>query len=139
MISYGAPNPERENPTRPGPLHIGCVAAGTGGVSGGTVFLAYTTSQLWTANVKPLGLYTFDRAEAATMGQPRPFTLDLRRLAIVPATIEWFPQIETPSRGVVGRATQQLREMLEAVAKDILRRRPDIIERLGPLWPHGRR
>jgi hypothetical protein len=83
----------------------------------------------------PFGLYTFDRNEAAALGQPRPFTLDLRRLAAVSATPEWAPEMETPSRGVVGRAPQQLRVQLEATAKDLLRRRPELIERLGPVWP----
>ena len=113
--------------------------AATGDLSGGTVFLAYTTSQIWSGATKPLGVYTFDRDEAAGMGQSRPFTLDLRRLAIVPATAEWFPLIETPGRGVVGRAAQRMREMLEAVAKDLLQRRPDLIEQLGPVPPRGRR
>jgi hypothetical protein len=33
----------------------------------------------------------------------------------------------------------RLRVELEAAAKDLFRRRPEIIERLGPLWPGGRR
>ena len=130
--------PERENPARPGLRHIGYVTAVTGSLSVNAVFLAYTTSQLW-HDPKPFGLTAFNRDEAAGMGQSRPFTLDLRRLAAVWATPEWFPDIGTPSCGVVGRAPQRLRVQIEATAKDLLRRHPDLIERLGPLWPGSRR
>lgn len=38
--------PERENPARPGPRHIGYVALTTGSERFHAVFLAYTTSRL---------------------------------------------------------------------------------------------
>jgi hypothetical protein len=130
--------PERENPARPGPRHIGYVALTTGSERFHAVFLAYTTSRPWTGP-KPLGLYTFDRDSAAAMGQPRAFTLDLRRMAAVPVTTEWFPDLNTPDHGIVGRAPEWRRVELEDTAKMLFRRSPEIVERLGPLWPGGRR
>jgi hypothetical protein len=79
------------------------------------VFLAYTTSQPWTGP-RPFGLYAFDR-EAA-----------------VPVTVEWFPNLNTASHGTIGRAPEKLRIILESAAKQLFSRRPENIERLGPLW-----
>ena len=129
--------PERENPARPGPRHIGYVALSTGSVSGGLVVLAYTTSQPWTGS-RPLGVFCFDRSQAAGMGQSRPFTLDLRRMMFAPATVEWFPDLALPGRGIVGHAPESLRVELETAARDLARRRPELIEHLGPLRPRPR-
>jgi hypothetical protein len=132
--------PARENPAHPGPRHIGYVAISTSTKDlGSAAFVSYTTSQPWTGGRKPAGVHEFGREAAAAMGQSRPFTLDLRRMAAVPITTEWFPDLNTPHRGIVGRAHERLRVELEAAAKDLFRRRPEIIERLGPLWPGGRR
>jgi hypothetical protein len=86
----------------------------------------------------PPGLYSFGREAAASMGQSRPFTLDLRHLAAIPITVEWFPNLNTQNHGTIGRAPERLRNELEAAIKELFRRHPENIERLGPLWPHGR-
>jgi hypothetical protein len=125
--------PERENPARPGPGHIGYIALTTSTDQGDAVFLAYTTSQQWSGRA-PSGVYAYDRDTAAGMGHSRPFTLDLRRLAALPVTAEWFPDIAIPNRGVVGKAPERVRMELEVVMKSLFRRCPEIIERLGPLW-----
>lgn len=123
--------PERENPARPGPRHIGYVALSTASDRINTVVLAYTTSQSWTGT-KPFGLHSFNQDTAASMGQARAFTLDLRRLAIVPATVEWFPELLSRGHGIVGRAPERLRLKLEADMRELVRRRPESIEKLGP-------
>jgi len=109
------------------------VALSTDNGPANAVFLAYTTSQPWT-NRRPFGLYTFDREAAAEMGQSRPFTLDLRRLAAVPVTADWFPDLNAPNHGAVGRAPEKLRITLETATKRLFGRHPENIERLGPLW-----
>jgi len=96
--------------------------------------LAYTTSQPW-VGPKPPGVRSFTRAEAAGMGQDKPFTVDLRRMAFVPVTREWFPLLNTADHGVVGRAPKQLRQELEATAMQIFSRHPQNVEQFGPLWP----
>jgi hypothetical protein len=102
------------------------------------IFLAYTSSQQW-RGPKPPGIYVFDQGTAAGLGQSKPFFLDLRRMALLPATVDWFPELDSPGHGTVGRAPEKLRLELEATALDIARRRPEIMERLGPLGTGRRR
>jgi hypothetical protein len=73
------------------------------------------------------------------MGHGRAFVLELRRMAALPVTVAWFPDLHAADRGFVGRAPERLRVELEAAATDFFRRRPEVIERLGPLWPSRRR
>jgi hypothetical protein len=129
--------PQRENPARPGPRHIGYVAASVGVGGAAVVWLAYTTSQPWTGT-RPPGVYSVDRDAAAGMGQSRPFTLDLRRVAVVPVAAEWFPDLDASGHGIVGRAPERLRLVYEAAVTGLVRRHPDNIERLGPLVPRPR-
>jgi len=128
--------PQREDPATPGPRHIGYIAleASLAGVD--VVYVTYTSSQLW-SGPRPPGVFNFDREAAVEMGQRRPFTIDLRRVAFVPTTPAWFPDLTTPGNGIVGRASEQLRLALETSAVALFRRSPEIIERLGPLWPRG--
>jgi len=130
--------PLSENPARPGPRHIGYVTLSTSSDTEDLVWLAFTTSQPWTGR-KPSGVYSVDRDAAAGMGQSRPFTLDLRRMANVPVTAAWFPDLSAPAHGIVGRAPERLRLVYEAALIALARRHPDTIERLGPLVPRPRR
>jgi hypothetical protein len=105
----------------------------------GELVLADTTSQPWTGRRRPPGIREFDRETAAGMGHGRAFVLHLRRMTAPPVTVAWFPDLHVADRGIVGRAPERLRLELETAATDLFRRRPEIIERLGPLWPGGRR
>jgi hypothetical protein len=87
----------------------------------------------------PPGVYGFDRETAAGMGQARPFMLDLRRVAFVPVTVEWFPELQSPNHGIVGRASERIRLELEKAMTKLFNRHSANIERLGPLWPRDRR
>jgi hypothetical protein len=78
-------------------------------------------------------VYSFDQEAAAAVGQS-PFTLNLRRMAFVPVAPAWFPELNTPDHGIVGRAPERLRVTLEAAIKDLFTRRTESVERLGPLW-----
>jgi hypothetical protein len=60
-------------------------------------------------------------------------------MALLPITSEWFPDLKAADRGIVGRTPERLRLELEKAATDLFRRRPELIERLGPLWLSGRR
>jgi hypothetical protein len=75
-----------------------------------------------------------DAAEAALFGQARAFRLDLRRLAFVPVTPAWFPELERDGHGVLGRAGKALRLTLQAELTTVQRRSPEMLQRLGPLW-----
>jgi hypothetical protein len=122
-------------------MHLAYIL-GVSGVAGTNQFSAisaYTTSQPWPGAAMPLGVRAFDRQAAATLGQSRPFILDMRRLAFVPITPVWFPQVDQPGHGIQGHAPQALRRQLERVAAELATRRGDIVERLGTLWPSGKR
>jgi len=132
--------PERENPARPGPEHVAYVLRLTGDAEGNqSVIAAYTTSKPWVGALPP-GVFQIGRDTAATMGQARAFVIDARRLAIVPLTAQWFPRLDQPRTGILGRAPKALRRQIEAAAIELLRRRPETVERLGPVWnPPGRK
>ena len=83
----------------------------------------------------PSGVFRFDTQEAQTFGQNRAFTLDLRRLALLPITAAWFPRLDQPGQGVLGRAPPLWERRFQHFVDDTLTRRPELIERLGPLWP----
>jgi hypothetical protein len=117
---------------------VGYVALNVGGERVDTVWLAYTTSQPW-IGLKPPGIHSVDRETAAGVGQSRPFTLDLRRIAVVPVTVDWFPDLDAPGHGIVGRAPARLRAVYETALIELARRYPQNIERLGPLTPKPRR
>jgi len=65
--------------------------------------------------------------------------MDLRRLAAVPVTSEWFPRLDQPGGGVQGHIPKKQQQLYLQVVEDLLTRRPELIERLGPGWPGERR
>jgi len=68
------------------------------------------------------------------MGQS-PFTLDLRRLAWVPLTEDWFPDLNKLDHGILGCASEERILGLEAAIRTLFTRRREIVEQLGPLRP----
>ena len=126
--------PQRENPARPGPRHVAYVVLSTSTAPGSTILVAFTTSQPW-IGPRPSGLLSIDLETAAGMGQSRPFTLDLRRIAPLPVTEDWFPDLQASNHGVFGKAPERLRIMFEATLTELARRRPETIEHLGPISP----
>ncbi len=116
---------ERENPARPGPLHLAYTLAVSGvtGSSQLSALCAYTTSQPWPGGAMPLGVRAFDRQEATSLGQARPFVMDLRRLAFVPIAPAWFPQLDLPGGGIQGHAPKALQRPLMQTATELLTRR----------------
>lgn len=128
-----------ETPAHPGPdEHVVYTAVVTGVVAGNapltySAMVAYTTSQPWDGP-EPPGVRTVSREEAKTMGQDKPFTIDLYRIALLPVTPEWFPRLNEPDHGVLGRAPAKVRQQLEETAETIYRRSPETVQRRGPVW-----
>lgn len=120
--------PTSEQPRRPGPLHICyCLA-----VARPLVLVAYSSSRPWPSGVSlPLGVRIFRHAEAATLNQ-RPFVLYLNRLARLPLTNVWFPDIANPLQGVVAVAPTALRDRILKEMTELAQRRRELIETLGP-------
>jgi hypothetical protein len=125
--------PEREAPLRPGPLHVAYTLAVASVAGGYGVMAVYTTSQPWVGAL-PQGVIAFDSAEAAGLGQARAFVLDLRRLAYLPLTAAWFPRVAEEGAGVLGRAPKALRDRVNTMATELVKRRPETLSRSGPLW-----
>ncbi|HZS83196.1 MAG TPA: hypothetical protein VFA50_09995 [Stellaceae bacterium] len=119
--------PTAEQPRRPGLLHIGyCLA-----VAPPLALVAYTSSRSWPADVPlPLGVRVFGRDEAARLNQ-RPFVLYLKRIAKLPMTARWFPEMHEPSAGIVAVAPLPLRDELLDIVRELLRRRREAIRRFG--------
>jgi N-glycosylase/DNA lyase len=94
--------------------------------------IAYTTSRPWPHELPiPFDVRVFGRAEAASLNQ-RPFVLRLDRIARVPLTRDWFPEIATRDQGVIAIAPDALRnEILDAMT-ELLRRRRELVKMLDP-------
>ena len=120
--------PTAERPRRPGLPHIGyCLA-----VAQPLVLVAYTTSRPWPAGTPvPIGVRVFGVEEAARLNQ-RPFVLRLDRLAKLPLTRDWFPDLASADLGVVAIAPRRLRDELLATMSALLRTRRERLKTLGP-------
>ncbi|HEX6011200.1 MAG TPA: hypothetical protein VFY87_05205 [Geminicoccaceae bacterium] len=119
--------PTDEKPRRPGLLHI-CYCVGA---TRALAIVAYTTSRPWPADEpRPLGVRVFAAEEAHALNQ-RPFVLDLRRLAKLPLTGSWFPEIDVPGRGIVAIAPFGLRDELHRTLVQLLRRHRELVRFTG--------
>jgi hypothetical protein len=96
------------------------------------VLVAYSSSQAWPSGVPlPPGVRIFGRAEAARLNQ-RPFVLYLNRLARLPLTSAWFPELDRSSQGVVAVAPVVLRDQLLKAMLELAQRRRELVQKLGP-------
>jgi hypothetical protein len=94
--------------------------------------MAYSSSKSWpSAAPLPPGVRIFAAAEAARLDQ-RPFVLYLNRLARLPLTWDWFPDLDKPSQGVVAVAPAALRDQLLKTIAELAQRRRELIHKLGP-------
>jgi len=120
--------PTNEHPRRPGLLHICyCLA-----VARPVALVAYTSSRPWPAGTPiPLGVRIFGKVEAASLNQ-LPFVLYLNRLARLPMTPKWFPDITLPSQGVVATAPEGLRNQLLEAVSELVRRQRELVQQTGP-------
>lgn len=128
--------------SRPGPYaHIAyCLGSRLHRGQVTEVILAYTSSGPWrgVGSRRPLGIIEFDTAEAARVNQ-RPFHIDLRCLARVPPSPDWFPDWHAPGHGVVGVAGRALRERVLRDAERLAKSSPEIVEIRGVSSPVRRR
>jgi hypothetical protein len=73
---------------------------------------------------------------AKKMGMQKPFAIDTHRIGIMPITADFFPDLERADRGIRGRATEHLKQVLNrkfveaSEDKDLLR-----LVGPGPDWP----
>jgi hypothetical protein len=122
-----------DRPNVPGPVrHIAYVLASRGDGPLVQLLLAYTSSGAWrgAAPRAPIGVIEFDKTAARALNQ-RPFHIDLRCLARVPLTVEWFPDLALPGRGVVAVAATRVRDRILRAAEVLASRSPRLIEIRG--------
>lgn len=102
-----------------------------------TVMSLYTTTAQWERGKPlPLGVIPVAASAAARMNQ-RPFVIDARRIAFVPATADFFPRLQTPGTAIVYQAAKGFRVHIENVLAQ-LANRPDLVQLLGPETPRRR-
>lgn len=114
--------------SRPGPVrHIAYHL----GSDTGLVLLAYTSSGSWrgTGVSRPPGIVEFDVAEAGRVNQ-KPFHIDLRTLAKVTLTLDWFPDWAAGGHGVVAVAGADVQRRVPEAAR-LLGARMETIEVRG--------
>jgi len=98
----------------------------------------YTTTVQWDSSMPlPLGVIPVTGAVAAKMNQ-KPFVIDARRIAFVPATADFFPRLHAPENAIVYDGTKAFRRHVENVLAE-LARRPDLVQLLGPHSPDRRK
>lgn len=122
-----------DRPDRPGPSpHTAYCLAVRDTRQGPELILAYTSSGPWRppGPTLPLGVMEFDQSAARALNQI-PFHLDLRVLARVLPTPEWLPRIGMPDSGIIAWAGRALRSRIEAGARNLAQRRPEVIEIRG--------
>ena len=79
----------------------------------------------------PAGVRLFDAAEARSLNQCRAFVLRMDVLAKVPVSAAWFPDLARPGQAVIAVVTERLREELNDLAANLVRRRRDLIQMRG--------
>jgi hypothetical protein len=122
MATFSSPEAARAS-SRPAPKH-------------GIVVAVYTSSQVgkFGANL-PTGVISVPVDRAQKSGNRAAFFIDVRRRAFMPLTTEYFPELDRPGFGIVGRADKAL--FAEARRQFILvnERHKELIVNLGPHRP----
>lgn len=104
--------PQDESPKMPGPKRRVALNLGLGRSQDGTLMhrVVYTTTNPISQERNKTRI---ENPLAASLGQI-PFTIDSSRVARIPATANFFPDIHLPDRGVLGHAPRHLQEEVEA-------------------------
>jgi hypothetical protein len=127
--------------SRPGPYtHIAyCLGSRLEGGSVTEIMLAYTSSGPWrgVSPRRPVGIVEFTATEAGKLNQ-RPFHIDLRCLARVLPSPDWFPDWNAPDHGVVAIADEAVRERVLREAERLVKSSPEIVEIRGVSSRHAR-
>jgi hypothetical protein len=126
---FGPPNRSDQHCPVPHIAYCLCVRNTSNGPE---LILAYTSSGPWRSpgQAVPIGVIEFDRTAAQALNQ-RPFHLDLRVLARVPPLPAWLPYLDERYSGIIAWAGHDLCNRINAVAEQLARRRPEVIQVRG--------
>ncbi len=116
--------PADERPSQPGSRHVGYILGLYRDAAGQRrALVAYTSSQAWTADRTPPGVVIFNAQEAAALGSQKSFVLYLNRLARLPLTERWFPDLRSPTQGVIAVLSQRRQDKLLQIVAELHMRR----------------
>jgi hypothetical protein len=99
---------------------------------------AYVAAALYTttsprSSPLPIGVIAIRDTNARKLNQ-RDFFIDARRIAYMPISTAFFPDLHHPGRGIQGEATKELHNKIETTLVKALKR-PELLELLGPERP----
>ena len=126
--------PFAEKPAIPGPMpHIAYVQTMLHLKNGEHRLLAMftTTSPRIIDSIPPALKIRIPETSSRQMGMRNSFVIDIHRLALLPLTAEWFPEIGT-SRFVIGIADSHLRAAITKRYDEMLSRQPPPFSVSGP-------
>jgi len=108
--------PFGERPDRPGPaLHVVYCERLFIGTRGRPSVAAFYTTTVLRPRDEPKRPWIIEVSEdnARKMGMQKAFAIDTRRIGFMPIARDFFPDLDRPDRGIRGRATQHLQDVLD--------------------------
>jgi hypothetical protein len=125
--------PKRESPALPSDeRHIAlCIRRFRHRTQGYVLAAVFTTTRPRGDRPKAKGEIEISKEQAAQLGQPSAFRIDVRRIAAMPLTTDFFPDLEQPDRGIRGRS-EKLANAAFRLFQEIVANEPELIEVLGP-------
>jgi hypothetical protein len=125
--------PTREKPASPSAeRHIAlCLRRFHGGDKGYALVAVYTTSRPRGERPKARGEIEITAERAVEYGQRRAFRIDVKRVAALPITADFFPDLEKPGHGIEGRS-EHLANVAERLLRQLMAETPELVELLGP-------
>lgn len=125
--------PKRENPDEPSDQrHIAlCLRRFRHRDEGYVLVAVFTTTRPRGDRPKARGEIEIPAERAAEFGQTSAFRIDVRRVAALPLTADFFPDIDLPGHGIRGRS-ERLAAAAEKLLRDLVARTPELVEFLGP-------
>jgi hypothetical protein len=127
--------PKRENPGVPSDeRHIAlCLRRFRHRNEGFVLAAVFTTTRPRGERPKAKGEIEIPVERAAEFGQKHAFRIDVRRIAALPLSSEFFPDLEAPGHGITGRS-ERLAQAADKLLQEIIRETPELVEFLGPAF-----
>ena len=125
--------PSSEHPTEPsGQRHIALCLRSASHANGSHVLLAvYTTTKKPADRPKARGEIDVPDERAHEYGQTSGFRINVKRIAALPLTVDYFPDLEKPDHGKRG-SSEHLANACEKLLFAIIKETPELVDFAGP-------
>ena len=125
--------PKRESSTLPSnERHIAlCIRRFRHRTSGYVLAAVFTTTRPRGDRPKAKGEIEISKEQATQFGQRSAFRIDVRRMAVMPLTTDFFPDLEEPGHGIKGKS-EKLANVAFKLFQELVASNPELIELLGP-------